>query len=104
MYNNQISHRVHRNAFESLALKNSNNSIEHSEHSGLTIERKYTYRGGEHVDVDDLFMSKSCQIQYLLRTNIGIAEITDNFLDKSTNSNNYIAWFLLSLVVLLTRF
>ena len=50
------------------------------------------------MDVDDLFMSKSCQIQYLLRTNIGIAEITDNFLDKSRNSNNYIACFLLSLV------
>ena len=97
MYNNQILRRVHRNAFESLALKNSNNSIEHSEHSGFTMERKYTFRGGgEHVDVDDLFMSKSCQIQYLLRTNIGIAEITDNFLDKSTNSNNYIACFLLS--------
>ena len=61
------------------------------------MERKYTFRGGEHLDVDDLFMSKSCQIQYLLRTNIGIAKITDNFLDKSTNSNNYIACFPLSL-------
>ena len=56
------------------------------------MERKYTFRGGEHLDVDDLFMSKSCQIQYLLLVDIGLAEITDNFLDKSTNSNNYIAF------------
>ena len=96
-----------RSFYQSLysASSNSNNSIQKiiTNISKHTITRKYIVKnenrewwewGGCWKEVRGWFVykSKSCQIQYLLVTNIGQAEITDNFGDKSPNSNSFIAF------------